>query len=134
MKELKLGLNFSFYVMLSLTAFCLLLSESWLYPDSAQGISKLQQLIALAILGYVLIALGTFIFGRRQFRICSQGVAYRNLFGQQCYLPAEQIRAISAKQIYCFNYTEVSLKERNIRFWSFKLRPSQLERLKLLGY
>ena len=134
MKELKLGLNFSFYLALSITALGLLLSGPWLYSEPANSVSKLQLLIALAILAYVVIALATFICGRRQFSICSQGVAYRNVFGQQCYLPAEQIRTISAKQIYCFNYTEISLEEKTMRFWAFKLRSSQLERLKLLGY
>ncbi|WP_419147637.1 hypothetical protein [Pseudoalteromonas 'SMAR'] len=134
MKELKLGLNFSFYLALSITTLGLLLNGPWLYSEPANSISKLQLLIALAILAYVAIALTTFICGRRQFSICSQGVAYRNVFGQQCYLPAEQIRTISAKQIYCFNYTEISLEEKTIRFWAFKLRSSQLERLKLLSY
>ncbi|GEK11828.1 hypothetical protein HUZ36_04355 [Pseudoalteromonas sp. McH1-7] len=134
MKELKLGMNLSFFISLSVFALGLVALDALLISDSIYMFSFAQMALSAAIIFYIIVGVWAIFSGQSRVIVCNQGVAYQTLFGQKYYIPAEEVEKISVERILWFSYTKLHMANRTLRLWSFKPSQAQQRSLKVLGY
>ncbi|WP_462155781.1 hypothetical protein [Pseudoalteromonas piscicida] len=134
MKELKLGMNLSFFISLSIIAFTLLVLDALIVPERISMVSFVQLTLSAAIMFYIVTGLWAIFSGQSRVIICNQGVVYHSLLGQKHYIPAEEVEKISVERLLWFSYTKLYLTSGVLRIWSFKPNLAQQQSLKLLGY
>ncbi|MEJ6473257.1 hypothetical protein [Pseudoalteromonas piscicida] len=134
MKELKLGMNLSFFISLSMIALSLLVLDTFVVSEQISLMSFIQMASSVAIIFYIVAGLWSIFSGQSRVRVCNQGVVYQNLLGQKHYIPAEEVKKISVERVLWFSYTKLYLTTGVLRIWSFKPSSAQQHSLKQLGY
>ncbi|PCK31326.1 hypothetical protein [Pseudoalteromonas piscicida] len=134
MKELKLGMNLSFFISLSMIALSLLVLDTFVVSEQISLMSFIQMASSVAIIFYIVAGLWSIFSGQSRVRVCNQGVVYQNLLGQKHYIPAEEVKKISVERLLWFSYTKLYLTTGVLRIWSFKPSSAQQHSLKQLGY
>ncbi|MCG9759693.1 MULTISPECIES: hypothetical protein [Pseudoalteromonas] len=134
MKELKLGMNLSFFISLSIIALSLLILDTLIVSEKISLISFAQLTLSAAIMFYIIMGVWAIFSGQSRVIICNQGVVYHSLLGQKHYIPSEEVEKISVERLLWFSYTKLYLATGVLRIWSFKPNLAQQQSLKLLGY
>ncbi|WP_440056775.1 hypothetical protein ACSLBF_18025 (plasmid) [Pseudoalteromonas sp. T1lg65] len=134
MKELKLGMNLSFYLTFCALTLAVVIVDLLASMPDGTTVSLVKSLVPTVIILVLAIALFNTVNGKCKAVFCSQGLYYQNFLGKNYYVPFEEITKVTIEKVFWCNFTKVHKPHGNIRIWTFTPTQKQLKGLRALGY
>ncbi|MDK2597972.1 hypothetical protein [Pseudoalteromonas obscura] len=134
MKELRLQVNFIFYVIVMLVSLALLSAAKLFLEMQLSLLAAAQFTIAITAIVMAFIHFMLALSGQNKVTICNQGFSYFNLFGTRKFVPSEEIHKLSTRSILGLKVIQIHLIDTKITLLAFKITKAQKRSLAQLGY
>ncbi|AOT09009.1 hypothetical protein [Pseudoalteromonas luteoviolacea] len=134
MKELRLQVNISFYILVLIVSLVLLSAAKLFLEMQLSQLATLQFIIAVSALFVALVHFMLTISGQKKVTICNQGFSYLNLFAKRQFIPSEEIQKLTTRNALGLRVIQIHTYEKTITLLAFKITKAQKRSLAQLGY